>query len=104
MSRISEVIKNKDKIAKLDRQRRQNDLNSLRSDAAYKARLSEDLKMVNLILNDPDVDAVAVKVPNKYLPNFSRAIYAEDLAEYDINQLEEDDANTFVIRRKVLVF
>jgi hypothetical protein len=87
MSRTSEVLKNKNKVEK----------------SAFKAKLYDELKHVEVILQDADVDAVIVTVPKTSLPQFTASIYSEDLAGYDIEQVE-DEADKFLIRRKFISF
>lgn len=103
MSRTSDVIKNKNKVEKARKARRKNEMLTLKNKSAFKAKLYDDLKHVEIILNDSDVDAVVITVPDKSLPQFTMAIYSEDLANYDIEQVEEQ-SNQFLIRRKFITF
>lgn len=103
MSRISETLKNKNKIEKARKTRRKNDMLTLRDKSAFKAKLYDELKHVEAILRDDTVEAVVVTVPDKFLSQFSTAIYTEDLAVYDVKQVA-NKANEFYIRRKYLQF
>jgi membrane protease subunit (stomatin/prohibitin family) len=103
MSRTSEVIKNKNRVEKLRRARHRNEILSLRARSLFKAKMYDELKHVEVILNDEDVDAVVVDVPDKFISQFTSAIYSEDLAGYDITQVE-NESNKFYIRRKFITF
>jgi len=103
MSRISEVIKNKNKVEKARKARRKNEMLTLRDKSAYKAKLYDELKHIDAILEDSDVDAILITVPDKSLAQFNTAIYSEDLVGYDIQQSEESP-NKFYVRRKYIAF
>lgn len=103
MSRTSEVIKNKNKVEKARKLRRKNEMNVLRDRSAFKAKLYDELRYVEVALQDKDVDAVIITVPEKLLTQFTSAIYSEDLAGYDIEQ-EEGQFNKFLVRRKFIAF
>lgn len=103
MSRISETLKNKNKVEKARKARRKNEMLSLRDKSAFKAKLYDELKHVEAILNDDAVEAVVVTVPDKFISQFTTAIYTEDLAVYDVRQVP-DKANMFYIKRKYLQF
>ena len=103
LSRTLNVIHNKHKVDKALQARHKNELLNVKQQSAYKARLYDELKHVEVMLQDPDVDAVIVEIPQKMLPQFSAAIYAEDLASYDVQQMD-NQANKFYIRRKFVAF
>lgn len=103
MSRTRDVIKNKNKVEKARKARRKNEMTSLRELSAFKAKLYDELKHIEIVLKDADVDAVLVTVPDKALSQFTSAIYSEDLAGYDVEQVE-GQTNQFYIRRKFIVF
>lgn len=103
MSRIGEVLKNKNRVERANKARRKDELTKLRTRAAFNARLQEELSIVNLMLSDSDVDCVVIEVPEKYIALFSSAIYSEELADYSIAQ-HGDEPNQFEIRPKMLSF
>lgn len=100
MNKIREVIKNKNKIEKARKLRRKNELALLKNNSAFKAKLYDELKHIEIILNDRDIDAVIITVPDKVLNNFLNAIYSDDLAGYNIQQGETP--NKFYIREKII--
>ena len=102
-SRTREVIKNKNKVEKDLKSRRKNEMISLRMRAAFKAKLYNELKHIEVLLQDDDVDAVLINVPDKLMSMFSTAIYSEDLASYEVTQVE-GESNKFFIRRKFISF
>ena len=102
-SRTRDVVKNKNKVEKALKARRKNELISLRTRSAFKAKLYAELKHIEVILQDMDVEAVMINVPDKAMSMFSTAIYSEDLASYDVAQVE-GESNKFLIRRKFISF
>ena len=103
MSRTSEVIKNKNKVEKARRARRKNEMKTLRDKSAFKAKLYDELKHLDVIFEDNDVEAVKITVPERSLAQFNTAIYSEDLAGYNIEQ-DDKQPNVFYIRRKYISF
>jgi hypothetical protein len=101
MSRTSDVIKNKNKIEKARRLRRKDEMQLLKNQSAFKARLYDEMKKVDMLLNDEDVDAVVVTVPDRSLSQFSRAIYSDDLVGYEVTQVP-DKPNKFYLRKKYI--
>lgn len=102
-NRTREVYRNKNKLDKALKARRRNEMLNLKNKSAFKAKLYDELKYIEVILQDNDIEAVQVTVPDKVLPQFSTAIYSEDLASYDITQVE-GKSNVFEIRRKFVAF
>ena len=103
MSRISDVIKNKNKVERARKALRRNEMASLRDASAFKARLYDELQHIEFILSDSNIDAVRIQVPSKFMNMFSTAIYSEDLAGYDVTQVE-NEPDQFLIRRKFISF
>jgi len=103
MSRTMDVIRNKNKVEKARRKRQINEIHKLRSQSAFKANLHDALKHIEVVLEDKNVKAVLVTVPDNMYYQFSEAIYSEDLAGYDIRQSEKE-ANQFFISRKIVEF
>lgn len=103
MSRTSEVLKNRNKVEKARRARRRNEMLTLRDRSAFKAKLYDELKHVDVIFEDKDVEAVKITVPDRSIAQFNEAIYSEDLAGYDITQ-DAKQPNQFYIRRKYIAF
>lgn len=101
MSKVIQVIKNKNKREKLDKQRKRQDMASMQLESAYKAKLYDSMGVINLILGDMNVNTVIIDVPSKYLSQFMKAIYSEEMSEYSITQL---DSNKFEIGRKLINF
>lgn len=103
MSRISEVLKNRNRVEKTQRARRKEELNSLKVSSAFKARLYDELKNIDVILDSDEVESVVIEIPDQFLAKFGEAIYSEDLAEYDIQQVE-GVSNQFYVRHKFIMF
>lgn len=103
MSRVSEVLKNKNRVERTQKARRKEELNSLRIRSAFKARLYEELKKIDVLLDSDEVESVVISIPEAFMSQFGEAIYSEDLAEYDIQQLE-GSPNMFYVRHKFIQF
>jgi hypothetical protein len=99
--RTRQVLKNKNKVQKAIQARRKNEIVDLRMRSLFKSRLYEETQHLEAIFEYDDVDAVIVTVPDKLLPQFGNAIYGEDLASYDVEQVE-NETNKFYIRRKIV--
>lgn len=103
MSRVGDVIRNKNKVEKAHRARRKNEMLSLRDKSAFKAKLHDELRHVEAVLDSNEVESVVITVPDKFMYQFNSAIYGEDLAGYDIMQSTEAP-NKFYIKRKIVRF
>lgn len=103
MSRVTEVLKNKNKVDKLRRSRRKNEIVRLRQQTAFKARLYDELRHVDVILDDKNVKCVIIEIPDTMQSYFSAALYSDDLVGYDIKQVE-NTPNKFYIKKKFITF
>lgn len=101
MSRISEVLKNKNRLEKSQRARRKEELVSLKSQASFKASLSDELKYIDALLDSNEIESITIKIPESLITKFSEAIYSEELSGYDIAQLP-DKPDLFNIRYKLI--
>ena len=103
MSRTGDVIRNKNRIEKKIKQKRKEEIDSLRQKTLFKAKLAYALRHIEVILNDGDVEAVRIQVPEKQLAMFSACIYTEDMVGFDVQQVD-GVANEFYLRKKVIAF
>mgnify|MGYP003296197948 CR=1 FL=1 len=103
MSRLGEVIKNKNKLEKASRNRRKREIARLRAQTAFKARLYDELKHVDILLDDDNIKAVIITVPEAMQSSFGTALYSEDLVDYEITQVE-GTADKFYVRKKFIAF
>ena len=103
MSRISEVLKNKNRVEKIRRNRRRDEMTLLKQESSFKVRLYDELKKIDILFEKDEVEAVIIEVPNEFIAKFGAAIYSEDLAEYTIKQVD-GYANRFSIERKIVIF
>lgn len=95
-----DVIKKKKALDKSVKQRRKNEMIALKANSAFKSRIYEELKHIEIMLEDDNIEAIQITVPDKFMAQFSTALYSEDLAEYDITQ--DVESNKFLIRRKFI--
>ena len=103
LGRTAGVLRNRNKAEKMRKKFREDEMQILNSQTAFKARLADDLKDVNFILLDPNIQSVIVEVPDDKIPEFARQINTEDLADYEVKQYE-DQANMFKISKKIITF
>lgn len=101
MSRISSVIKNKNRIEREYRKKRSEDISSLRADAMYRTKINEELKYIRVILEDEEVNSVVIAINEQMISRFLKVMYAEEMAEYSIYQ---EDNTHFRIKRKLIDF
>lgn len=101
MSRIINVIKNKNRLEKEAAARRNRELQRMKKEASYKARLRSALRQVDTLLDKTEIKSVLVEVPKASIAEFTRLIYEPDMAEYSIRQLT---ATKFAIGRKEVDF
>lgn len=101
MSRISDVLKNKNRIEKSQRARRKEELTNLKSQASFKASLSDEMKYIDSLLDSDEVDSITIKVPEKLITKFGEAIYSEELSGYDISQVP-GEPDLFNVRYKAI--
>lgn len=98
-----DVIKNKNRVERLRKDRRKDDMAAMKMESAFRARLYSELRKVDILFSKDEVESVIVNVPDKFLAKFSAAIYSEDLAQYDITQVD-GKANSFNIKRRFISF
>lgn len=103
MSRLKEVIKNKNKIEKVRRARRKDEIARLKAKTAFKAKLHDELRHIDVLLDNDEIDGVIIEVPDTMQSEFAAALYSDDLIGYDIKQVD-GEANKFYVRKKFLSF
>lgn len=103
MSRVSTVLKNRDRIEKTQKAQRKAEIEGMRRSAAFKARLYDELKKIDVLLESDEISSVAIKIPEQFMAQFGEAIYSEDLAEYDIRQ-DSEQPDVFHVNHKFVQF
>lgn len=103
MSKVAQVLKNKNRVEKLHKAKQKEDMAALRAEAAFKARLYDEMQHLNVLFDKDEVESIEIEVHKDLIAEFSAAIYSEDLAEYDIKQ-SLDAPNIFTVRRKFIAF
>lgn len=101
--RTASVIQNRNRAEKKRKKLREDEMQILNGQTAFKARLADDLKDINFILSDPKISSVIIQVPEDKLIEFQRSIHTEDLADYDVQQYE-NQADMFKISKKLITF
>lgn len=103
MSRILEVIKQKNRIEKENRRKRKEEIGKLKVLSEYKASLIEYLEQFGVVLDNEEVDSIEIEIDEKKLALFSSLIYSDDLSEYEIAQ-DNKKANRFIIKKKYIQY
>ncbi|MEM4385400.1 MAG: hypothetical protein QXD03_02495 [Candidatus Anstonellales archaeon] len=103
MSRLMQVIRNKNRVEKVKRRQREEELRKSREDNVYRSNLINRLSTLDVLLDDDNVEAIVIEVSDKDLTKFCASIYSSQLYDYDIQQVE-GEPNKFYVRRKVVEF
>lgn len=90
MSRILDVIHNRNLSERNKRARRNDEINRLRNNVAFKANLNSYMKQVDTILKDKDVESVTVSVQDKLIARFQEAIFSDIMSSYDVIQNDKN--------------
>ena len=101
MSQLVDTLRQKNKVEKARKKYRNEELVRLRHQTAFKARLYDELKKIDILLDNKDIEGVIIEVPENYQSFFTEAIYSEDLIGYDIKQLE---VNKYLLKKKLIQF
>lgn len=99
MSRLRQVLKEKDRVEKEERRRIQEEIKYMQSESLYKNSLAKLLKMVDSLLDCPNVNSVVLQISEINLPKFQKAMYDDIMLEYDVRQI---DSNRFEVSSKKL--
>lgn len=104
LDRVKDVVKNKNRVEKARKIRQKNEITNLRENVVFKAELHDEIKHIDALFSDQNVDAIKIRVPKNSIAMFSAAIYSEDLSSYSVEQGGNENANEFTIRRKFINF
>lgn len=100
MSRISSVLKNRNRVEREDKQRKTAEIQAMKAETAYRAKLYEDMQVITTMFKDSEVEEVRIVIPPNSITQFMKAMYSEGMADYQIQQ----DGDSFIIRRRVINF
>jgi hypothetical protein len=101
MSRIAEVIKNKNRLDKMQKEHRKNEIYLLRSKQEFKSRLYLQIEEIEKLLDKQDVRGVVINVKDKDLANFNEAIFSSEMNSFIVEQVKSE-SNKFIVRRKYI--
>ena len=96
-STIARVLREKHKLDTRNRNRKTAELNEIKSDALFRARMVKQLQEIDAILEDDAVYSVTIEVAERDISAFIKTIYREEMGAYDILQVDE---YTFEIGKK----
>lgn len=80
------VLKNKNRYEKEEKRRRKQELDELKEEGIFRVALNKDIETLRTILEDGDVDFVDIEVSEKYLTHFHKALYFEEMQEFEWRQ------------------
>lgn len=103
MSMIKDVLASKRKISQLTTSRNREQVSSLRKRTAFRARLSEELKKLDVLFDSQEINSIVIEVPTDKLALFTEAMYSEDTAEFAISQVD-GEPNKFRVQRGYVMF
>jgi len=101
MSKFIKALINKNTLEKKYKQRKQEEVADLRMESAYRAKLHDELKIIDILLDNERIKTINIKIPKEHITKFTRALYSEELVPYNIIQIDE---YTFKIGRKIINF
>lgn len=102
MSRTLDVIRNRNKVEKELRKRKQNEIVRLRRSTSFRASASEFFKGLNALLEDETVENITIEIDDKDISNFGRIlIESHDLDAFDIKQVK-GKPNQFIVSKKYI--
>lgn len=98
MSQLAHVIREKNRIEASARKKREQDMQEVKKDTAYRAKMYDDMQAVRVAFRDPNVESIVIKVPEQYMVQFMKAVYSDEMAEYNVHI----DGTEATIRRKMI--
>lgn len=98
MGQLAHVIKEKGRLEKAERKRRESELRDIRKQTMYRSKMYNNMREIRMLLSDDQVEAVTVQVDQKDMTEFMREVYGDEMSEYSVSV----DGNTAVIKRRML--
>lgn len=80
------VLKNKNRYEKEEKRRRLQELTDLRQEGILRVALNRDLNVLRTMLLDSEVDYVDIEVDEKHLAYIHKALYFEEMQEFEWRQ------------------
>lgn len=94
--RLRRVIREKNKVQKELKRRRNKDIIEMRNNSIFSAKLSRDLNIIGILLMDSDIDSIEVETSQENVPRLDSAMYGYEMAEYVVFK----DDTRYTIRNK----
>lgn len=101
MSRVTAVIKNKNKVNRERRNKVRSEIQRLNNKSKFRARLQSELNRLDVLLDQEGVDKLIIEVPEKSVALFTEAIYSGEFSEYVLKQMD-GEANKFMISKEYI--
>ena len=81
--RLRNVMKNKNRIKREMVLRRREEVNEMRQDSIFRAKLQSDLDLLSMILMDEQIESIDVETSAKFSSKLDSAMYGADMAEFN---------------------
>lgn len=94
------VHKEKDRINKELRRRRNAEIKDIKSNSIFRAKLQSDLDIIATLLLDDSIDSIEVETEAEYATKLDLAMFSSEMAEYNVVK----NGTTYSISNKEVVF
>ena len=96
--RLKRVISEKNKTSKEIKRRRKRDIEDMRNESIFSAKLSSDLSIISVLLMDDSISKVEVEVEPENVARLDSAMYGYEMAEY---QVVKDDMRYTISNKEI---
>jgi len=96
--RLKRVISEKNKTSKEIKRRRKRDIEDMRNESLFSAKLSSDLSIISVLLMDDSISKVEVEVEQENVARLDSAMYGYEMAEY---QVVKDDMRYTISNKEI---
>ena len=100
LNRLRAVIKNKNRVQREHKRRRVDEINEMRADSIFRAKLTADLQLVNILFMDPSIKNVVVETSPNNTARLDAAMYNSEMAEYSVQK----DGQTYILSSQEVSF
>lgn len=87
MSRAIDVLRQKNKREKQDKERIKLSIQELNKKTYFRGKLQSELRRLDILLDQEGVKSVIISIPDKSIALFTEAVYEGETSEFEIKQL-----------------
>lgn len=98
-----EVIKNKNKVEKENKRRRQLEIKSIKDSATFKAKVLKELSYLDEILDEDEDAKIEIEISERDMSLFSKLVYEPEMTIYKVSQSDKK-VNSFIISKKFISY